>query len=137
MVGLGTAAASARNRGVYVSSVHNGDLASADNRQSINDGTIADGILDDFFAMQSAGYAATVPTLFSVGNHKLQLSDIPTCNNGQECRGLAYVQRVGPTLPVAASGSSSPFFYSVNQGAVHIISISFESSWEAGSAQAL
>jgi hypothetical protein len=66
-------------------------------------------------------------------DHELQLGDIPTCTaNGSMCRGLAYLKRVAPTLP----RSPSPFYYSWNHGLVHFVSISFESGWEAGGAQA-
>ena len=89
-------------------------------------------MLNEFYQMMSSAYAARVPTLFGLGNHELQLGDIPSCQEGGgECRGLAYLKRVAPALPA----SPSPFFYSWSHGLAHFVSISFESGWAAGSAQ--
>ena len=125
-------AAAAQAADLRFFALHNGDLAYADNRQSLNNGSLADGVVNDFYDMLSASYAASVPVLFGIGNHEVQLGDIPTCTaNGSTCRGLAYVKRVAPTLP----RSPSPFFYSWEHGLAHFVSISFESGWQAGGAQ--
>jgi len=125
-------AAAAAERDLRFFTLHNGDLAYADNRQSLFNGTIADGVVNEFYELISDAYAAEVPTLFGLGNHEMQLGDIPTCINGTlQCRGLAYLKRVAPTLPA----SPSPFFYSFDHGLAHFVSISFESGWGAGSPQ--
>lgn len=122
--------------GAITFSIHNGDLAYADDRQQYNDGSWADGILNDFYNMLSRTYSPILPLMFGVGNHETQLGDIPTCINGtQQCKGLAYVKRVGPTLPYWASGSASPFWYSYNVGPVHFVALSMEQEWSSGSPQ--
>lgn len=50
-------------------SIHNGDLAYADNRQSLNNGSWADGVLNDWYDMISASYSTKIPVMFGVGNH--------------------------------------------------------------------
>jgi hypothetical protein len=67
----------------------------------------------------------------------MQLGDVPSCGGtgpGGQCRGLAYVERVGRTLPSGASGGS-PYYFAVSTGPVRWISLSFETPWAAGSPQ--
>ena len=125
-------AAAAQAADLRFFSIHNGDLAYADNRQSLYNGTIADSVINEFYDMLSDNYASNVPVLFSLGNHEMQLGDVRGClQNGSECRGLAYVKRVAPTLPA----SPSPFYYSWSHGLALFVSISFESAWEPASPQ--
>lgn len=132
---MGTLARLAAGGGVTFS-IHNGDAAYADDRQSMADGSWADGILDDFYTGLSEAYATSIPVMFGVGNHEMQLGDVPTCINGTaQCKGLAYVKRIGPTLPYAASRSSSPFWYSYDVGPVHFLSLSMEQAWVADGEQ--
>lgn len=115
---------------------HNGDTGYADNRQSTDGGTHADDVLNEMYTMLS-NFTTSLPGVWSVGNHELQLGDVPSCGgtgpDGQ-CRGLAYAQRVGRSLPTASSGGST-FYYAVSTGPVRWISLSFESPWSAGSPQ--
>lgn len=125
-------AAAAAARDLRFFTLHNGDLAYADNRQTLFNGTIADGVLNDFYELVSDSYAAEVPTTFGIGNHELQLGSVSNCINGTtHCPGLAYLKRVAPTLP----SSPSPFFYSFDHGLAHFVSISFENGWGQGSPQ--
>ena len=116
--------------------IFGGDIGYADRRQGINNGTIADGIMDDMYN-EIQGATAYVPTVYSVGNHELQLGDnsapTPCLANGSECRGLAYVKRVARTMPTAGSGS--PFWFSFNYGPVHLLSFSTEHPYSKGSPQ--
>lgn len=113
-----------------------GDVAYADNRQVLFNGTIADGILDDFYN-EIAPTTKHVPTMYAVGNHELQLGDgqagVHCFANGSECRGLAYVKRVAATMPTA--GSVSPFYYSFSYGPVHFLVYSTEHPFAEGSPQ--
>jgi hypothetical protein len=63
---MSAVAAAAQSADLRYFSIHNGDLAYADNRQSLNNGSLADGVLNDFYDMLSTSYAASVPTLFGL-----------------------------------------------------------------------
>ena len=63
---MSAVAAAAQSADLRYFSIHNGDLAYADNRQSLNNGSLADGVLNDFYEMLSTSYAASVPTLFGL-----------------------------------------------------------------------
>lgn len=103
----------------------------------INNGTIADGILNDFYN-EVQGTSAFVPMMYVVGNHELQLGDgqagTHCLANGSECRGLAFTKRVSRTMPTTG-GSGSPFWYSFNYGPVHFLAFSTEHAYARGSPQ--
>lgn len=69
----------------------------------------------------------------------MQLGDETSClrvnGTSQMCKGMAYTRRVGPTIPYAASNSSTPFWYSFKVGLVHFISLSVEQAWQVGTPQ--
>ena len=135
MNALGELVTTADAAGAQTITIHAGDLAYADNRQALNNGSWADGFLNDFYSMVSTAYAARVPLAFVIGNHEMQLGDIPSCNaNGTMCRGLAYTKRVGPTIANAAA-SRSVYWNSFNVGPVHVISLSAEQAWKEGTPQ--
>ena len=116
---------------------HAGDSGYADNRQAADGGTHTEDVLNTFYASMSDAYASRVVGGFSIGNHEMQLGDVGTCGGSGKngtCRGLAYFERVAPSLPTAASGGS-PFYWASTSGPVRWISLSFESPWEPGSPQ--
>jgi hypothetical protein len=124
--------------GDYVFVHLNGDLSYADDRQELFNGTITDGVVNQFYSMLNSTFAPLVTSTFSVGNHEIQLGDIPSCQPGigdGTCKGMAYEKRITATLPYNASGSDSPFWYSLNIGPIHMISISFEHDYAQGSPQ--
>lgn len=61
-------AAAAQAADLRYFSLHNGDLAYADNRQSLNNGSLADGVVNEFYEMLSQNYAANVPVMFGIGS---------------------------------------------------------------------
>lgn len=124
--------------GDYIFTHLNGDFSYADDRQQLYNGTIADGFVSQFYSMLNATFAPLAPATFSIGNHELQLGDVPNCQPGVgdgRCKGLAYDKRIATTLPYNASGSTTPYWYSVNIGPIHMISLSFEHAYEQGSPQ--
>lgn len=99
--------------------IHAGDISYADNRASINGGSIYDGIINDFYNLvQNA--SAYVPYMMSVGNHEAILGY------------LAFQTRVSTTMP---QGSGSNFWYSWNYGPVHFTAFSVEHDFSVGSPQ--
>ena len=79
-------AAEAAKRDLKFFSIHNGDASYADNRQALFNGTIADGVVNDFYEMISDAYATSVPTLFGIGNHASK-----TCTMREPCQ-LAHIR---------------------------------------------
>lgn len=101
--------------------VHAGDIAYADNRAGLNNGTFYDGVLNDFYN-EISGASSRAPYMTSSGNHEAILGF------------LAYTERVGPTLPRSSPGATE-FWYSWNYGPVHFVAFDQDQPWGVGSAQ--
>ena len=97
---------------------HAGDISYADNRASINNGSIYEGVLNDFYneVQPSSAYAAYMT---SSGNHEA-IVDF-----------LAYRMRNSPTMPQ----NGGLFWHSYNVGPVHFLAFDIDQTWAAGSPQ--
>lgn len=105
--------------------VHAGDVSYADDRASINKGSIYDGIFSDFDRMIENTMSRYAGYMTSVGNHEAILDF------------SAYRNRIMPSLPGAANYSSTTptFWYSWNYGPLHFLAFSVEHTYTPGSAQ--
>lgn len=101
--------------------VHAGDISYADNRASINHGTIYDGVINQYFNEMMPATAQT-PYMLSSGNHEAILDF------------LAYRTRVAPTMPIA-NATATPFWYSYSVGPVHFTAYDYDQSWSETSEQ--
>jgi hypothetical protein len=97
---------------------HAGDISYADNRASINNGSIYEGVLNDFYneVQPSSAYGAYMT---SSGNHEA-IVDF-----------LVYRMRNSPTMPQ----NGGLFWHSYNVGPVHFLAFDIDQSWAVGSAQ--
>jgi len=97
---------------------HAGDISYADNRASINNGSIYEGVLNDFYneVQPSSAYAAYMT---SSGNHEA-IVDF-----------LAYRNRNSPSLPQ----NGGLFWYSFNFGPIHFLAFDIDQPYEAGTPQ--
>lgn len=95
-----------------------GDISYADNRAGINNGTIYEGVLNDFYneVMPSSAYA---PYMTSSGNHEA-IVDF-----------LAYRMRNSPTMPQ----NGGLFWHSFEVGPIHFLAFDIDQPWGAGSPQ--
>jgi hypothetical protein len=99
--------------------VHAGDISYADDRASINNGTIYDGVINDYFN-EIQGASAYAPYMLSSGNHEAILDF------------LAYRTRVSPTMPTT---SDAPFWYTFSYGGVFFLAFDQDQDWQVGSPQ--
>jgi hypothetical protein len=97
---------------------HSPNSSYADNRASINNGSIYEGVLNDFYneVQPSSAYAAYMT---SSGNHEA-IVDF-----------LAYRMRNSPTMPQ----NGGLFWHSYNVGPVHFLAFDIDQTWAAGSPQ--
>ena len=88
----------------------------------------------DYFYNEIQSYSAYVPYMMSPGNHVgIRLHSLLRplfhtmyCKQEAIYNFTAYINRVSTSMPTAASGSNSPFWYSYNYGNVHFIAFSIE-----------
>lgn len=102
--------------------VHCGDISYADDRADINNGTIYEGVWDDFLN-EIQPYSSLVPYMFSPGNHE-SIYDF-----------IVYQKRISTSMPSVSSGSDSPFWYSYDYGMIHFIAFSIEQNYSIDSPQ--
>jgi acid phosphatase type 7 len=95
-----------------------GDISYADNRAGINNGSIYEGVLNDFYneVQPSSAYGAYMT---SSGNHE-SIIDF-----------LAYQKRNSPSLPL----NGSPFWHSYNYGPIHFLAFDQDQNWQINSPQ--
>jgi hypothetical protein len=98
--------------------VHSGDISYADDRASINKGTIYDAFITQFYNEVQPS-SSIAPMMISPGNHEAILSF------------LAYRTRVSPTMP----SNGSPFWYSYNLGPIHFLAFDQDQDWKVNSDQ--
>ena len=99
--------------------IHAGDISYADNRAKINNGSIYEGILNDFYneIQPSSAYAGY---MMSSGNHESILDF------------LAFRERVAPTNPTI---NGNEFWYSWNYGPIHHLAFDIDQPYTLGTPQ--
>ena len=109
--------------------IHAGDIAYADNRASIRNGTEYEDVLNQFYTEVSP-YSQVVPYISSSGNHEI-LGPAPGFATPNF---LAYRSRMSPTLPWKAAGGSE-FWYSWTHGPITFVAFDIDQPYDAGSPQ--